>query len=100
MAITATTNKSNEKFNCCNMKGIKYRLRAIDNYEFIDEIFDDVTQLVDKYGERFNLNRAKVLRLRQRKYVGWALEKYKNILVTEIEPTYVLDGCGGGLKGN
>ena len=80
------------------MKGIKYRFRAIDNYEFIDEVFDDVTQLVDKYGERFNLNRAKVLRLRQRKYVGWALEKYKNILVTEIEPTYVLDG--GGLKGS
>jgi hypothetical protein len=96
MAKSATTNKSNEKFNCCNVKGIKYRLRAIDNYEFIDEVFDDVTQLVDKYGERFNLNRAKVLRLRQRKYVGWALEKYKNILVTEIEPTYVLDG--GGLK--
>jgi hypothetical protein len=89
MAKTHGTNKTNAKFNCANMKGIKYRLQAIDQYELIDEVFDDVTSLVNKFGDRLNLNRAKVMRLRQRAYTGHALEKYKNILITDIEPTYV-----------
>ena len=91
MAKPLTTNSTNEKFNACNKRGIKYRLRAIDNYEFIDELFDDISLLVKKYGERLNINRAKCLRLRNKAYTGHGLEKYKNILIEEIEPIYKLD---------
>lgn len=91
MAKTNTNNKQNEKFNALNRKGIKYRLRAIHEYKFIDEIFDDVTQLVEKYGETLKINRAKCLRLRNKAYTGHGLEKYKNILIEEIEPTYILN---------
>ena len=64
----------------------RYRLQCFHNYEYHDETFDTLPDLVYKWGDALQLTRRKLDRIRRRQLHGVTLERYRHIIVTDIEP--------------
>ena len=85
MATSTTCNHTNPKFNPRNRNGVKYRLQAFHDYQYIDQTFDTMVGLVAVYGPLLGITISHVKRLRKRS-MGMAAHKYKHILITDVSP--------------